>query len=283
MLPPTDQTLPLFVYGALKPGLPAYEQLRDLVKSYSIDSVNGELYVRDGLPLLRLNGHDETEGFLLDWKPGHGYDGYKLVCDFEPRSHYQWKTIDLKSGCHANALVMRYENKGNPECLHVRSWKLQNDPAFGPGLDAVEKMLVEVDAMPKSSGYDPNFEKFFRSQMAYLLLWSILERLTAFCFGPSMDPMERIKKLHELPGMENLVKRHVGRVDKVSDSRDPDDSYRLNPSDAKKSFQYYYQVRSNLSHRGKGVFRDFEKVHGSLRELLAITRDFLKELSVTVE
>lgn len=40
---PTDMSLPIFVYGALKPGMPAYEQLRDLIEDFSKDAVSGEL------------------------------------------------------------------------------------------------------------------------------------------------------------------------------------------------------------------------------------------------
>ena len=276
---PPNLDLPLFVYGALKPGMPAYEQLADCVEGVSKDGVGGRLWVRDGLPLLHLNGYDWTGGFLLRWKIGREREGYERVCKFEPRSHYEWSEVDLKkSECRANVLIIRHERRGNAEHHDDNTWNLQNDAAFGVGLDTVEKVLKEVDGMSRDNEFDTDLEGFFRSQMAYLLLWSILERLSAFCFGPSEDPMRRIKRLHELPGMEDLVEKHVTRSDTVSDSRDPVVLYKLDSSNAKKSFQYYYQVRSNLSHRGKGVFRDFRKVHESLRELLAITRDFLKGL-----
>lgn len=277
MDPPPDKDLPLFVYGALKPGLPAFERLRQWVSSSAPDSVAGELLVRDGLPLLRQNGHGLVEGYLLRWKNGQAGDAYTSVCAFEPRKHYEWAEVRLQGGQTANALVIRHPNKGNPQHLDSSSWNLCDDPAFGPGLEAVERVLSEVDDMPSDS-FEANRQGFFRSQMGYLLLWSILERLSALCFGPSLEPMERINRLHELPGMREAVGQHVQRSDRVSDSRNPDQIYRLEGTNAKSSFLYYYQVRSNLSHRGKGVFNEFEKVHLSLRELLAITRQYLDEL-----
>ena len=90
--------------------------------------------------------------------------------------------------------------------------------------------------------------------------------------------MQRIKRLHELPGMADLVRLNVQRTDKVSDSRNPDATYNLDGANAKKCFEYYYQVRSNLSHRGKGVSNEFDKVHCSLKELLAITQQYLVKL-----
>lgn len=275
---PPRLDLPLFVYGALKPGLPAFEILHQRVASTVPDSLAGELLVRDGLPLLQTGGSGKVEGCLLSWNEGQEQDAYVLVCAFEPRKHYQWSEVNLGSGKRANTLVIRYPTKGNPQHFESSSWTISDDPAFGPGLGAVERVLGEVDQMPGDS-FDANWQRFFRSQMAYLLLWSILERLSALCFGPNLDPMERIKRLHELPGMAEAVGKYVQRSDRVSDSRNPDLTYRLEAANARSTILYYYQVRSNLSHRGKGVFNEFEKVHSSLRELLAITRQYLKRLA----
>jgi len=268
---------PLFVYGALKPGFPAFEAIRASVETFNRDAVTGELWVRDGLPLLSKSDFGSVEGYLLNWKPGLERAGFVAVCAFEPRKHYAWSEVTLATGTHANALVIRFPNKGNPQHLGSSSWSLADDPAFGPGLETVRQVLAEVDRMPGDS-FDSNWQRFFRSQMAYLLLWSILERLSALCFGPGQDPMQRIKRLHELPGMEDLVRLNVQRTDKVSDSRNPDTAYKLDGTNPKKCFDYYYQVRSNLSHRGKGVFSEFDKVHCSLKELLAITEQFLGKL-----
>jgi gamma-glutamylcyclotransferase (GGCT)/AIG2-like uncharacterized protein YtfP len=276
--PPTNSSLPFFVYGALKPGMPAFEQLRPLVEpTFQRDQVGGQLYVRDGLPLLKSSGGSSVQGFLLRWLPGKEADGYDVVCKFEARNHYKWSEVTLESGTRANTLVICSPAKGNPQLIDSSSWSLSDDPAFGPGLIAVQRVLEEVDRMPSDS-FDSNWPRFFRSQMAYLLLWSILERLSALCFGPGQDPMRRIKRLHELPGMEDLVRLNVQRTDKVSDSRDPDTTYKLYGANAKKCFYYYYQVRSNLSLRGKGVFNEFDKVHNSLKELLAITQQYIGKL-----
>jgi len=272
---PDKLDLPMFVYGALKPDFPAFQAIRGSVETFTIDSVTGELWVRDGLPLLGKSDHGSVQGYLLHWKLGQERTAYSAVCAFEPRKHYEWSEVTLATGVQANALFIRFPSKGNPQHIDSSSWSLADDPAFGPGLKTVRQVLEEVDRMPGDS-FDSNWQRFFRSQMAYLLLWSILERLSALCFGPGQDPMQRIKRLHELPGMEVLVRQNVQRTDKVSDSRNPDTAYRLDCTNAKNCFAYYYQVRSNLSHRGKGVFNEYEKVHSSLRELLAITSLYLE-------
>jgi hypothetical protein len=40
--------------------------------------------------------------------------------------------------------------------------------------------------------------------------------------------------------------------------------------------RYYYQVRSNLSHRGKSAFRDAQLVHKSVTELADVMRILLE-------
>jgi len=118
---PPDTNLPLFVYGALKPGMSAHEQLRNLIENAPTkEVVRGELWVRDGLPILRLNGCGEIDGFLLRWKAGDEGEGYGLVCKFEPRSHYSWGEVNLISGIRSNVLIMKSSTKGNPEPLHKR-------------------------------------------------------------------------------------------------------------------------------------------------------------------
>ena len=274
---PLRLDLPLFVYGALKPGFPAFEQIRGSVEKYSSEMVKGDLMVRDGLPMLSIEGNREIKGYLLRWQPEHESTAYAAVCAFEPRKHYQWSEVTLATGTVANALVIRSQNKGNPHYLDSSSWSLADDPAFGPGLKAVRGVLEEVDSVSEDSR-EHEWQRFFSSQMAYLLLWSIVERLSALCIGPGLDPMKRIKQLHELPGMQDLVRLNVKREDQVSDSRNPASVIKLDGDNAKDCFLYYYQVRSNLSHRGKGVFKEFDKVNNSLKELLAITEQYLNSL-----
>jgi hypothetical protein len=50
----------------------------------------------------------------------------------------------------------------------------------------------------------------------------------------------------------------------------------VNPNFPEKAVGYYYQVRSNIIHRGKGAVRDFGLLKTSLEELLPIFREVLK-------
>ncbi len=113
---------PLFVYGSLKPGFPAFEAIRAWVEVSERDAVAGELLVRDGLPMLRKSEHWSVTGYLLRWKPGQEHAGYAAVCAFEPRKHYDWSEVTLETGIQANTLVIRFPNKGNPQHLDTTSW-----------------------------------------------------------------------------------------------------------------------------------------------------------------
>ncbi len=146
------------------------------------------------------------------------------------------------------------------------------------GLKVVRDAIAELEVNQR---HWDQWQKFFRAQMAYLLLWSILERLSALCFGPNHDPMKRINQLHELRGIKELMLKHIERDDKVTDSRDPTAIYKLDRSNSEACFKYYYQVRNNLSHRGKAVRNEFDKVAKSLSELTTITEAYLLNLHDT--
>lgn len=88
--------------------------------------------------------------------------------------------------------------------------------------------------------------------------------------------MKRVKLLGRDSRFAEAVKRQIPVLgDRVTDSRNPETRYRLDPANPGKCVLYYYQVRSNLNHRGKGAFRDGNLVRKSLVELLAIFEDTL--------
>ena len=280
---PEDLSLPMFVYGALKPGMPAHHQIAPFIDGKPKKDVTpGNLYVRDGLPLLHLEeGIDgATKGVLIQWTAGKESEAYSVICAFEPRGHYEWGTTTTRSGAIANVLLIRDPRDGNPQPLDSPEWLLSDDAAFGHGLEEVRRMLREINDPERYTDDWSVWPRFYRCQMAYLLLWSILERLSAFCFGPGLDPMERVKGFHLLPGIPELVAEIVQREDKVSDSRKASKFYRLDRTNAKKCFLYYYQLRSNISHRGKGVRNEYDRLHASLTELLQITERYLEILAV---
>jgi hypothetical protein len=133
--------------------------------------------------------------------------------------------------------------------------------------------LKEFESAPPDS-FD--WPRLFRLQMAYLLLWSAIERYTALCFGPDLKPLDRVKLLGEQPLFKESLAQVLQREDKVVDSRDSKHSFRLSAANPLSSCKYFYQVRCNLGHRGKGAWSDGEKVRLALNELLRIFELILK-------
>ena len=278
---PEDTSLPLFIYGVLKPGMPAHQQIKPFILDNPEEmKILGQLYVRDGLPLL-FDGEVCVQGFFVRLNPEHNQEAYQIVCNLEPEKLYEWGTVFTPSGRIANTRLGKYPQEGNPQPWVGKdgrpqsNWLLTDDPAFNEGMHTVREALEDI-----SSAIGP-WEKFYRAQMAYLLLWSILERLSALCCGPLENPLQRVKSLARLDGMSNLIKTHVERFNqRVSDSRDPQKIYRLKENNSHRSFLYYYQIRNNLSHRGKGAIREADKVQNSLVELLEITEGYLKRVKI---
>jgi hypothetical protein len=121
-----------------------------------------------------------------------------------------------------------------------------------------------------------DIKPLFRLQMAYTLLWSGIERFTAFKYGTSLKPEDRLKRFAEHPAMGLALKAHVHDKRDVFRSDDPEQKKQLRKEDPKAALDYYYQVRCNVVHRGKASYFEYDMLLKSLEELLAIFRQVLE-------
>jgi hypothetical protein len=144
-------------------------------------------------------------------------------------------------------------------------------------LEAVQRLLNE--AAPNGVSSQPDtpvlWSSFFQLQASYLLLWSVVERYTALRFGPGKETGERIRQLNQDASFRKAVIAADARPGVVFDSRDQG-AYRL-AADGSGAAEYFYRVRSNLSHRGKSAFKDGQLVYKATTELLAAMRILLKQ------
>lgn len=263
---------PLFVYGSLKPGELAFPQVEPFVEAaVDVELAGHRLRSRDGLPLLVESG-DGVLGALLVFDDVTS--GYATVRRFEPSRHYRWapRGVELTvfgSPLRANALLGIRPDTG-AEQEHLSAWSCADDPVFVRGLPIAASLALPW-LQPSAS-----LDGLFHLQSAYLLLWSVVERLTALRFGPVAPPMQRLRLLsldQQWATWFRAAEVPMGER-RVVDSRDPADKVRLKP-DGSNAWSYWYQVRSNLSHRGKGAHRDvrivadaFIDVHDVLRAML---------------
>jgi hypothetical protein len=175
-------------------------------------------------------------------------------------------------GCSRYSKAKRWTTEDRLS-LESNEWTFRLDPVFQHGLVAVQQVAEELANNPFESAPPETFDwpRFFRIQMAYLLLWSAVERFSSFAYGPSLDPGGKVRAFGKDPRFLAAFERQVRPpTQEVSDSRDPAERTRLDRSRPDEAAAFYYQVRSNLSHRGKGAWSDGEIVRQSLRELLAI-------------
>lgn len=277
---PQRTDLPYFAYGLFKPGELAHQHIEPLLDGDPVPArIPGALYVRDGLPLLELGGRGFVLGYLMFFREDCAYEAYARISAFEPKKHYKWDEVRLEGvGKLANALIGR-----RPECASIRHeegvWTGRRDPVLTAGLKAVGE-VADKHAREEFVSAPPDvfdWPRLFKLQMAYLFLWTVIERYTALSYGPTLDPMKKVIHLGEDPAFARAVKQTVTRVDKVYDSRNPKNREKLDPDEAISSAKYYYAVRSNLSHRGKGAWKDGEIIRRSLGELQAIMSLVLRE------
>jgi gamma-glutamylcyclotransferase (GGCT)/AIG2-like uncharacterized protein YtfP len=277
---PEYTDLPYFAYGLFKPGELAHGQVDAFLDGVPVEAwVPGALYVRDGLPLLKLGGMDTVHGYLLRFREGEAEEAYTRISTFEPRKHYRWDTAKLgETNETANALLGRSPEKGS--IRHEEGdWTGRRDPVLTRGLPVVHDVAAKQAQEEFHSAPPDRFDwpRLFRLQMAYLFLWTIIERYAALAYSPTLEPMEKVKKLGEDPAFQRALSQVVSREQRVYDSRDPTNYADLDPERGRCSAEYYYYVRSNLSHRGKGAWNDGEIVRRSLLELQEIVRQVLEE------
>jgi hypothetical protein len=264
---PDDENLPFFAYGLFKPGQIAFFQISDFVDHVIPSaSVQGDLRIRDGLLILNSEGKSNVHGSLITFKQGQANEAYLKISQMEPQNLYSWgiKDIDCQK---VNILFGRSPNKGSDPCFD-QEWDGWNDPLFEEAMEVITEELGD----DHSKGL---FHSLFRLQMAYLLLWSSIERFCTLRFGLGSSPVANIKRLAGEPAFEAALKQEVDCPRKIFRADKPKDPEILTPDDPLKSIEYYYQVRCNVTHRGKGSERDLEIVQRSLTELLKIFRRVL--------
>jgi hypothetical protein len=282
---PDDVTLPLFAYGLLKPGELAFSIVEPYVVSRAGATAPGTLWMRDGIPLFDPSESGSVVGTLLWFDPDRLGEAWSAVTSFEPATQYKWSVVEASAGqgTAANVLEGRRVRDGTAG-ENVHEWSAARDPVFREGLDEVRLLVRE--AAPNGVAPQPDtqdlWHSFFRLQAAYLLLWSIAERYTALRFGPAQDAWPRVVQLGKDRSFLEAVVAAGAKAGEVVDSRDPKNRHQL-AEDGTGAAEYFYQVRSNLSHRGKSAFRDAQLVLKAVTELQDVMRILVAQQLSAVE
>lgn len=189
----------------------------------------------------------------------------------EPDRHYFWDIGQVKNG-DVNVLFGRSPSKGSEYC-EEKEWDGWKDPLFKEALDVVKEAL-------NSKVFNWDLKSFFKLQMAYLLLWSSIERYVSLRYHLGNKVTEKVGQLGFERAFAESLRKYVKDSREVYRADQPDKKEILDPNSPNKSVSYYYQVRSNIIHRGKGVVKDYDLLSNSLAELLPIFRDVLKAAEI---
>jgi hypothetical protein len=271
---PSNSKLPFFAYGTFKPGQLAFFRIKQFVDRCTNDSVKGQLWERDAVPLLVPTEiyPSDISGNLIFFQSGGEELAYKEIIAIEPSKIYCWEEVTTKEGVIANTLVGKdYEIGSKP--YDGNCWDGRNDPFFTEALEEIDDILHE-NIHP-----DPNSLKpLFRVQMAYLLLWIAIERYASLRYHLGSDRESKRKKcIASEKAFQEGLKKHIHKKNREIFSANELLSYKLDPNNPQGAINYYYQVRSNSIHRGKAVYDDYEILKYSCRELLNIFKDMLED------
>lgn len=278
---PDNMTLPFFAYGFFKPGQLAYHRIEDHVKGEpSAEKIEHEMRYRDAIVFI-VNGENkeyETFGYLIEFI--NPQEAYEEIGNSIPENLYEWKPIKVKDG-YANALVGCKENSGfiDNEGHNPPPYDYRMDPFFNEALLLIKDTIKEFEDKNIN-----NLRDFFKLQMHYMLLWSVIERFCTlsygyFSIGPNKDKFAKEKSF------KNKLKT-IERKDKIYSSDKIERKF-INPRKWQSIF-YYYTIRCNVVHKGKNVgAEDMNKIKSSLEELyqlfMAVYNDKLIENNKILE
>lgn len=271
---PVDTSLPFFSYGLFMPGQIGFNDIRHLIERFEEHwEIAGTLRRRDGLPLL-CDEDGVTVGAMLTFKPSHESEAYHHIAAVESEKLYRWEQLEakkLRRSQRVNVLFGRRPEKGSHPHDSCR-WDGRSEPLFTDALTLAEEMLCQN----RIKGRHPDDVKpLLKLQMAYTLLWSGIERFTAFKYGASLKPHQRLEHFASNVTLAEALKSLVHEERRVCRSDDPKDYETLVRDNPKAALDYYYQVRCNVVHRGKASYDEYDMLLKSLEELLAIFRQVL--------
>ena len=263
---PSDQNLPFFAYGVFKPGELAFLQVKDLVEECSACAIRGALRIRDGLPIASPDEQGQIHGALIKFRAGLEHEAYRRIAELEPDHQYRWETVPVNLG-KANFLAGRTPKKGS---VHPEDeWSGRGDPLFTVALDVVAETLEQ------NRVFEWDLKPLFRLEMAYLLLWTSIERYASLRYHLGDKATKKVLNLAGEAAFRAALLQHAPERREVQRADDPAEKCVLDVSVPVKALAYYYQVRSNLVHRGKGAPNDHDRLEKSVDELLKIFRVML--------
>ena len=268
---PEELSLPFFAYGIFRPDEIAWSRIVSFVESTDELNIDGwQLRERNGLPLAALQKDARMSGNRVRFVDPRS--AYELIGNVEPSGEYKWVSVTDSTGEKCNLLAAK-EPKTSTE--PIDQWSSACDPLFQFGIAFVSGVISDV--APRLAEIGPfgdsesDWKPYFELQGAFLTLWSIFERYAAFRYGAEFQPSDEVGCQKRAPSTAKIyetarsgkfgtaiAKAHIDEAFKVFSVREnkPKRVTRDGLIDPEKAVRAWYQVRSNLAHRGKAAYKE---------------------------
>ena len=304
---PKDINKPFFSYGIFRPGEIGFQIISEHVDLNKIENktIKGSLKLRDGILIFDQKGNDSIQGYLLFFKEGAESSAYESIVNVEPGNYYTWNEDQSKFKNEFNILHGRSVDKGideekgfnDPKIWNNLFDSIWNDPFIINGFNILEHYAKESPRLDKQYEQlqweeEALFNDYLKYQMLYLFLSSILERIMFLNGGFGIKPTLQVVLFSKDETLHNVFNRIVENDDfpqfknsfdrKICATNNPrshanwtyETSSNINYEEA---MLYYYQLRSNITHRGKTGINKKEELRESFEELKFILKTFWEE------
>ncbi len=272
---PEKLSLPFFAYGIFRPDEIAWPRIISFVESTDELNIAGwELCDRNGLPLATPKRDKRLFGHRVRFTDPRS--AYELIGNVEPSGEYKWKSVIDSTGENCNLLVA---NDPTNSTEQIPNWSSSRDPLFQFGMALVSGVIINVAPRLAENGpfgYSASdWRPYFECQGAFLTLWSVFERYAAFRYGAEFQPLNEgggqpvpkcrppaTAKIWETARSEKfriaITNADIDENFEVFSVRENKKKRVIRDSflDPEKAVKAWYQVRSNLTHRGKAAFKE---------------------------
>src|SRR5262249_54943233 len=154
----------------------------------------------------------------------------------EPDKLYRWEIVDVhkaRKRMKANVLYGRKPSRGSHP-LEDDKWDGSKEPLFDSALNVVQETLEQ------NRRFEWDLKPLFRLQMAYMLLWTAIERFAAFKYHLGERATEKVFQLASEPAFNSGLGEIVKEKREVFRADDPDTKETLDPTNPNKALKYYY-------------------------------------------
>jgi len=276
----------------------AFGQISSFVERFEeAKIVSAQIYLRDGLPALKIHSkdghaHQHVSGYLLFPRDGEESALIEVANSYEG-SNYTLQEVQVTSSTGENIGAVTFAgakiDQSNPEPWEG-NWSSAHSPLLGYGYPnlvlnlKITDLRVPEDLSPGSYWKAPvywngkgSWPGLLRIEGDYLTLTSIFEYVLSLRFGRKFgsNVTKRLNAIAEEPEMQQAFSSIV--IDEIWDVRKVTNigEGKTSPTNLLKSIESCYEVRSNLTHRGKSIKSDAMKVINATKLLSDLLTSYL--------